>query len=467
MNTSNSNGVPIIRHSKKEMVSFNTASLPIELIQGVLSLLIFFFYEAEIGLNSLLVGLGIAIYAIWDAFNDPLIGYLTDRAFKFTKKWGRRFPFIIIGYIPMLICFVLIFTPPTVNVQESPWIVFGWLVLTTCLFDTAESIWTVNYLSLFPDKFRDRTERRTMAFFEVYLGFGGVILAFILPPMLIMYGNLGSYAMMAWVCVAISFVCWILMIPGIRDDQAAVDNYLSHYSEVERDSFFKSLKQMFKQKSFLAFLVIYTLYQALVQTMMASFIYFARFNLKAEVEMVALISAMMLIGGLLSVPIWLIYTNKTKDNRKTFIISAVLMACFACTMTFTYGLLGTLLIVFLFGIAVGGFWVMLSPVYSDVIDESVSISGKRRESTYGGIRNFFLNLARVIQAMTLAIVHQLTGFVEGSSTQTPLALIGIRIHLGLIPGIFIAIGVLVFWKYYDITPGKAGQIKERLIELKL
>ncbi|TFG29662.1 MAG: MFS transporter [Promethearchaeota archaeon] len=467
MNMNNSNEVPIILHSKKQIVSYRVASLPTELIQGVLSLLIFFFYEVEIGLNSLLVGLGIAIYAIWDAFNDPLIGYLTDRPFKWTKKWGRRFPFIIIGYVPMLICFLLIFTPPDVSVQESPWIIFGWLVLTTCLFDTTESIWTVNYLSLFPDKFRDRSERRVSAGFEVYLGFIGVIFAFMLPPLIIIYGNLSTYALMAWICVAISLVCFVLMIPGIRDDKETVENFLTHYKDSESDSFFKTIKQIFSQKSFVAFLAIYVLYQALVQTMMASFFYFTKYNLEAEVGMVAIISAMLLIGGLISVPFWLIYTNKTKDHRKTFLISAFLMACFASAMTFIYGLTGTLIIVFLFGIALGGFWVMISPVFSDVIDESVSISGKRRESTYGGIRNFFLNLARVIQAMTLAIVHELTGFVEGSNTQTPLALIGIRLHLGLIPGIFIAIGLIVFWKNYDITPGKAVQIKEKLIALKL
>jgi len=456
-----------ILHSKKELVSYRVASLPTELIQGVLNLLIFFFYEVEIGLNSLLIGLGIAIYAIWDAFNDPLLGYLTDRPFKFTKKWGRRFPFIMIGFVPMLVFFLLIFMPPDVNAQESPWIIFGWLVLTTCLFDTAESVWTVNYLSLFPDKFRDNNERRKSALFEVYFGFAGVILAFMLPPLIIIYGNISSYALFAWICVAISLVCWILMIPGIRDDQETVENFLEKSKNLEPDSFFKTLKQVFSQKSFIAFLVCYILYQALVQTMMASFLYFTKYNLNADIGLVAVLSAMLLVGGVLSVPFWLIYTNKTKDHRKTFIISSALMACFAFSMTFIYGLIGMLIIVFLFGISLGGYWVMLSPVYSDVIDESVSISGQRREGTYGGIRNFFLNLARVIQAMTLTVVHQLTGFVEGSDTQTPLALIGIRLHLGLIPGIFIAIGAIVFWKYSDLTPERVSEVKERLIQLKL
>jgi Na+/melibiose symporter-like transporter len=320
---------------------------------------------------------------------------------------------------------------------------------------------------LFPDKFRDRSERRVSAGFEVYLGFIGVIFAFMLPPLIVIYGNLSSYAFMGWICVIICFVSWIFTIPGIREDKETVENYLIHYDKLERDSFFKTLKQMFAQKNFIAFLVIYILYQALVQTMLASFFYFTKYNLSAEVGMVAVMSAMLLIGGLLSVPFWMLYTNRTKDHRKTFLISAVLMACFAIAMTFIYGLVGTLIIIFLFGISLGGFWVMISPMYSDVIDESVTITGKRREGSYGGIRNFFLNLARVIQAMTLAIVHELTGFVEGSDTQTSLALIGIRLHLGLIPGIFIAIGAIVFWKYCDLTPDKALQIKEQLIQIKL
>ena len=66
--------VPIILHSKKNMASMNVASIAIELIQGVLSILIFFFYETELGLSSILTGIGVSIYAVYDAFNDPVVG---------------------------------------------------------------------------------------------------------------------------------------------------------------------------------------------------------------------------------------------------------------------------------------------------------------------------------------------------------------------------------------------------------
>jgi GPH family glycoside/pentoside/hexuronide:cation symporter len=246
---------PIIFHSKANMASMNVASIAIELIQGVLSILIFFFYEAELGLNSLLTGAGIAIYAVYDAFNDPVVGFLTDRPFKWTKKWGRRFPFIIVFFIPMLICFLLIFSPPEI-LHGSQLGLFGWLIFATCLFDTVESFFTINFWALGPDKFRDQNERRTIATFEVYLGFIGVILSFVVPPMIIGFGDISSYALMAWVCVGISVVCWFFMIPGVRDDQPTVDHFLLHYDEQERESFFKSIKSVLSHKNYIAFLLI-------------------------------------------------------------------------------------------------------------------------------------------------------------------------------------------------------------------
>ena len=457
---------PIILHSKKNMASFNTASIAIELIQGVLSILIFFFYEAELGLNSLLAGLGVTIYAIYDAFNDPVVGYITDRPFKWTKKWGRRFPFIAVFFIPMILCFLLIFSPPT-TIQGSQLGLFGWLVFSTCLFDTVESFFTVNYWALGPDKYRDQGERRTLSTFEVYFGFIGVILSFVIPPMIIDFGNISSYALMAWVCVGISVGVWFLMYAGITDDKETVEHYLIHYKEEERESFFKSVKFVLTHKNYLAYLLLYILYQAMVQLMLASVYYHTRFILNVDPEVVTFLILAFFFGGLISLPLWIRWTNKTQDNRKTWIYSAAFMAITAAPLTFMTSLTGDLIVLFLYGLAFGGFWVMITPVFSDVIDESVVMSEKRRESTYGGFRQFFLNLARVIQALTLAIVHTLTGFREGATTQPESALFGIQLHFGLLPAIYIAIGVLIFWKFYDITPDKVKQNKAKLIEMKL
>jgi Na+/melibiose symporter-like transporter len=257
------------------------------------------------------------------------------------------------------------------------------------------------------------------------------------------------------------------MIPGIRDDQETVDNYLANVETQEREPFFKSLKSVVTHKNYLAFLILYILYQAMIQLMQASVFYHTRFVLKEQEEVVTLLILTLFLGSLISVPFWKKYTQKTQDNRKTWLLSATFMVIFAAPLTFMSSLTADLIILFLWGLAFGGFWIMITPTYGDVIDESVVNTERRKESTYGGLRQFFVNLARVIQALTLAFVHELTGFVEGASEQTPLALFGIQLHFGLIPAIYLAIGVLIFWKFYDLTPSKVQENKEKLIEKKL
>jgi len=456
-----------IQHSKKVMASYSSGFFINEFIQGVLILLLFFFYEVEIGLASWMTGLGLVIYALWDAFNDPLLGYLSDKPFKFTKKWGRRFPWIIVGFIPMLISFVLIFTPPNVNAQEQPWVIFGWLVFTLCLFDTCETLFTMNYFSLYPDKFRTNEERRKVSQISIYIGIIGVVFANLIPPIIIVYRNLGTYALMAWICVAINFFILFLMVPGVRDDKETVETFVTEYEEKEKEPFFKTLKTASKHKSLVAFLIFYCLYLNLTNMVQASFFYWVKFIIRGDVSDIFYVMILFLVGVMVGIPIWMRYNKKTGDNRKTMIYAAIALITITIFFSLITNLLTLLILVFIWGMALGGFWTIYYIVFSDVIDEAIAETGIRREGFYSGLRRFFGNLAKVITAFYFTTVHVFTGFAEGADTQTPFANFGILLLFGIIPAITMAVGFIIFWKFYDITPEKSKTIREKLMRLKI
>lgn len=456
-----------IRHSKKIMASYSSGFFINEFIQGVLIFLLFFYYEVEIGLVAWMTGLGLIIYALWDAFNDPLLGYLSDRPFRFTKKWGRRFPWIIVGFIPMLISFLLIFTPPNVDAQEQPWIIFGWLVFTLCLFDTCETIFTANYFSLYPDKFRTNEERRKVSAMSIYIGFIGVVFAALIPPMIIVFGNLGTYAMMAWICVVINFFILFLMIPGVRDDKETVATYITSYEKKEKEPFFKTLKAASKHKSLVAFLIFYMLYLNLTNMVQASFFYWIKFIIRGDVSDIFFVMLMFLFGAMAGIPLFWYYNKKTGDNRKTMIYAGIALMILTVFFTVITDLSTLLILTFIWAMALGGFWTFYYVVFSDVIDESIAETGVRREGFYHGIRRFFGNLAKVITAFYFAAVHELTGFNEVAEVQTPVANTGILLLMGIIPAITMGIGFIVFWKYFDITPEKSKMIREKLSQLNI
>ncbi|MEB3252100.1 MAG: MFS transporter, partial [Cyanobacteriota bacterium] len=67
------------------------------------------FLTTTAGLSPAAAGSVLAIGRVWDAVNDPLIGYLSDRS---QSRWGRRYPWIALGAVPFGLTFFLTWIVP-------------------------------------------------------------------------------------------------------------------------------------------------------------------------------------------------------------------------------------------------------------------------------------------------------------------------------------------------------------------
>ncbi len=457
-----------IKHSKKGMVSYGFGAFISEFFNMSFGAYVFFYYETVIHLDVWLTSLGFIIFAVWNAVNDPLIGYLTNRPFKFTKKWGRRLPWVLAGGIPWIFSYLLLFMPPAVDPQEGALILFAWLVIMTCLYDTFASLFGVNYYSIFPDKFRENSERRLAATLSTLVATLGTAFGAIVPSLFIEWGDRGSYVVQAGVVVIICLAALAVAIPGSSEDQVRIDCYLEKCEEgMERKSFFSEFKACLKHKNFMAYIVSFMLYLCLVQTMVGSIPYVAQFVLGVNPDDIILIMAALLVGMFISMPIWGKIADITNNDRKTMIFAAIFLTIGTIPLFFITNYFIMIVAIFIWGMCEGGYWVMMGPVRSGVIDESVVMTGQRKEGIYQGFQTFVSRTALVAQALSFAIVHTLTGFVEGSLTQTPKATLGIQIHFALLPFIFMLISTIVLWRSYKLTPDKVKMNKEKLDEMGL
>ena len=116
----------------------------------------------------------------------------------------------------MAAAYLAIFMGPVyADPVANKWAIFAWYVVSLCLFDTFGTLFDVNAVSLYPDKFKGLNERRTVQGMGTILGIVGLVLAAVIPPMFITTGVALSYRTSALVTFGAGFVFLALMIPGI------------------------------------------------------------------------------------------------------------------------------------------------------------------------------------------------------------------------------------------------------------
>jgi len=455
-------------HKRSEILSFGGGNFLQEFISTVFGGWLFFFYEIEVGLDSWLITLGFTIYAIWNAINSPLLGYYTNRNTRFTKRWGRHFPWIIISAFPWFFTLFFIYFPPVIHPQKDQWLIFIWFTTFMCLFSFFFTIFGVNYISLFPKKFRSEIERRRASGIIGAISFIAAGFGIIFPSLIIQFNDIRSYSYMALFSALIAGIVMILTIPGIRESKEKINYNLSLVDPNANPSFLKTLKFALKQRNFVVILIVLFLNLLIMRSIGAAFPYAVRYIFYAPAITIGLISLFYLLGAVVSMPVWTRMGNKLNNNQKIFLITGFSLIVSQILLLFVNDLILAFIIAFFYGFCFAGFWITLTmPINADVLDEIAVKTEERNENIYMGIRGFFVNFSIVAQSFIFTIIHKITGFNETTEIQTELAQWGIRFTLALIPIICTLIALFIFWKIYNLTPEKVNFNKKRLKELQL
>ena len=113
------------RYPKKIITSFQLGNLVGLMMSQMFAQQMPYYYQSVIGLDITLYVIAQIIFMVFNMFNDPLLGYYSDRSTRFTNRWGKRFPFIIMGAIPYAFMVIFLFSSPSI-VKSGQMGVFLW-----------------------------------------------------------------------------------------------------------------------------------------------------------------------------------------------------------------------------------------------------------------------------------------------------------------------------------------------------
>ena len=248
--------------STGKMISWSFGDIPGYYLEAAFAVFVFFFYEVEVGLPVIYVGLGLIIFAIWNMINDPLLGYLTDRPFKWTKKAGMRFPWIMIGIFPTLAFYFLVYLPPDMDAKTNPLPIFLYMVIILCLFDLFYSLFSAHFYGSFANHFRTDYERRKASVYDNIIPGLGSFAFSLIPPLFIVYGVKSSYVIAILILVILMAICAIIAIPGVRESEELKEVFIQGYEKAEKLSYLEVMKIAFKKRNFNVLLLTYFIFNA-------------------------------------------------------------------------------------------------------------------------------------------------------------------------------------------------------------
>jgi Na+/melibiose symporter-like transporter len=177
------------------VLGYGAGNFAFSLLGLVVAVNLQFFYTDYVGLSAGLVSWALLFARLFDAFVDPLMGYLSDRT---ATRLGRRRPFMLGAALPLGIAFWFLFAPPEVaDPAASQGPLLAYLV---ALYTLTFLLWTVGaipYYSLGAELTDDYHERTQVIAVREAWGLAGLLAATLLPAYLIhLYGGRKGYAAM-------------------------------------------------------------------------------------------------------------------------------------------------------------------------------------------------------------------------------------------------------------------------------
>lgn len=139
-------------------------AIPDTIKNWVFHTFVLLFYSQILGVDALLVSLALSVSIIVDGIADPVIGSISD---NLHSKWGRRHPLMLLGSVPLGVCFYFVFVPPPgLSHMELFWWLVSFMILTRIFL----SIYFVPWAAIAAELSDDYHERTSVMAYRFAVG---------------------------------------------------------------------------------------------------------------------------------------------------------------------------------------------------------------------------------------------------------------------------------------------------------
>ena len=414
---------------------------------------LFIFYTAAAGLPAWMAGLVLMLARLWDAINDPVVGWLSD---KTRTPWGPRLPWLIGSALPLGIAMALMWWLPPGDLWVRFWVFVAISVLANSLYTCVN----LPYAALAAELTTNvnlRTRLNTSRFTgSIIAGLVGIVLGGLL---LRDHDNPANYWRMGLFSGLIITVCTLLCAWGIAPMARRCQQPTS-----ERGSTRRLLKRVGGNGRFLRVLGLYLLLWCALQIMQTAALIFLPVVMHVPEGWSNWILLPFQISTLVGLQIWTTVSHRQGRIRALhwggglWIASCVgamllipLDAAIAPLGSLGNGLrLGALVgVILLVGLGASTAYLIPWSLLPDAIDADP----EKPAGQYSAWMVFTQKICISFALFFFGNLMSFSGYVASRGMLQPdSALLAIRLCMGIIPAVMVVLGLVVMrrWPEKDL-----------------
>jgi GPH family glycoside/pentoside/hexuronide:cation symporter len=395
------------------------------------------------GLNPAAAGTVLLIGKIWDAVNDPIVGFLSDRT---RSRWGRRYPWIVLGALPFGVTFAVMWLVP--NLPNNT-VKFWYYVGVSLLFQVFYTVVNLPYTTLTAELTKDYDERTELTAFRLSASLLGAISALALGLVVsqLIEDVQQQYLVLGIACGLLSVLpllwCALGTFPYAVQRQALQP---ATSSDVGTLPFLQQLRVVFSNRAFLFVVGIYLFAWLALQVTASIIPFFAIFWMGLDSYFLA---ALLVQGTAIIMMYFVNLISRRRGKQETFYIGLGIWLLVQLGLFFLQpgqtAALYLLCVVASFGVATAYVvpWAMLP----DVIELDELQTGQRREGVFYAFMTLLQKIGLAGGLFLVGWALELSGFVSEASTQAESALWAIRLFMGPVPMVLLICAMILTWFY--------------------
>ncbi|MEB3332094.1 MAG: MFS transporter [Synechococcaceae cyanobacterium] len=417
---------------------------------------LFIFYTAAVGLPAWMAGLVLMLARLWDAINDPIIGWLSD---KTRGDWGPRLPWLIWSAIPLGFAMALMWWLPPGGLAVKFVIFLAISVLANSLYTCVNlpySALAAELTSSVSLRTRLNTARFTGSILASLIGIvlGGLLLRD--------HHNPDAYWRVGLLTGAIISLCTLVCAWGIAPMALRGQRPSSRRGSTRR-----LLRRVRRNDRFLRVLGLYLLLWCALQLMQTAALIFLPVVMRLPESWSNWILLPFQISTLIGLWIWTAVSHRRGRLHAlrfgtALWIAGCLMAMVLIPLDAAYSPVGSLqnliklvaLLVAILLVGLGASTAYLIPWA--LLPDAIDADPEKPAGLYSAWMVFAQKICISIALFFFGNLMSLSGYQAVKNAIQPLsALLSIRFCMGLIPALLVVLGLLVMRRW----PGQGASLE--------